>query len=187
MELKLPDSIGGKRDLILATRQVEQILNDRLQDEVRERLGASKKGTKAGQQALTALLETNKMMDDTDTLKRLLQGLEAIKQNAPKVRIAFSQEPDQELYKKLVNWFRTNVHKSVLVQVSVQPNIGGGFVLQTYARRYDLSLRTRILNSTPKFIEVLKRTEPAKAKSEEATKNPPTQPPAPQTTEAAAA
>ena len=68
MELKLPNSIGGKRDLILATRQVEQILNDRLQDDVRAKFGAKKIGTKAGQQMLTQILETNKLKDDTATL-----------------------------------------------------------------------------------------------------------------------
>ena len=160
MELKLPYQIGGKRDLILATRQVEQILNDRVQDEVRQRFGAQAVGSKAGRQALQALLEANKMMDDTDTLKRLLQNLEAVKQYAPKVRISFSQEPDQDLYTRLVRWFRTNVHPSVLVQMSVQPNIGGGFILQTGSHRYDMSLRTKILHSTPKFIEVLRRGEP---------------------------
>lgn len=166
MELKLPDIIGGKRDLILATRQVEQILSDRLQDEVRQRFGAKQIGSNAGQRALQALLEVNKMMDDTDTLKRLLQNLEAVKQYAPKVRIAFSQEPEQDLYKRLISWFRVNVHPSVLVQVSVQPNLGGGFILQTGSHRYDLSLRTRILNSTAKFIEVLHRGEPEQSQTE---------------------
>lgn len=178
MELKLPDIIGSKRDLILASRQIEQTLNDRLQDEVRERFGAKKVGSKAGQQALSALLELNKIMDDTDNLKRLLQNLEAVKQYAPRVRIAFSQEPDQEMFQRLVRWFRAEIHPSVLLQISVQPTLGGGFVLQTNARRYDMSLRTHILASTPKFIEVMRRSygkEAAQPAPEAATMQP-TQP-----------
>ena len=157
MELKLPNTIGGKRDLILAMRQVEGVLNDRLQDEVRERVGAQKVGTKVGQRMLGQLLEANKLTDDTATLKTLLQQMEGFKQHAPHVRIAFSQEPDQDLYQKVVGWFRREIHPGILVQIGVQPTIGGGFVLQTPVRRYDLSLKTRILNSTPKFLEVLKR------------------------------
>ena len=159
MELKLPNTIGGKRDLILATRQVEQILNDRLQDEVREKFGAQKVGTKAGQQMLNELLEVNKLKDDTNTLKKLVQQLEGIKQHAPQIRVSYSQEPDQDLYKKTVAWFRKEIHPGVLVQVGVQPTIGAGFVLQTPARRYDFSLKTKILSSTPKFLEIMKRTE----------------------------
>ena len=88
MELKLPNSIGGKRDLILALRQVEQILNDRLQDDVREKFGAKRVGTKAGQQMLGEILETNKLKDDTATLKKVVQQLEGIKQHAPQIRVA---------------------------------------------------------------------------------------------------
>jgi F0F1-type ATP synthase delta subunit len=157
MELKLPNTIGGKRDLILATRQVEQVLNDRLQDEVRERFGAQKIGTKAGQKMLQELLDINRLKDDTQTLKNLLQQLEGFRQYAPQVRIAFSQEPDQDMYQKIVGWFRAQIHPSVLVQVGVQPTIGGGFILHTPVRRYDMTLKTKILASTPKFLEILKR------------------------------
>lgn len=170
MELKLPDSIGGKRDLILAMRQVEQILNDRLQDEVRERFGAKRVGTKAGQRAYEDLLEVNKLKDDTETLKKLMQALEGLKQHSPKIRIAFAQEPDQDLYKQIVAWFRHEINPGLLVQVGVQPNIGGGFVLRTNARRYDMSLKTKILNSTPKFLEILNRTKYAQAVMEDAAK-----------------
>ena len=159
MELKLPDTIGGKRDLILATRQVEQILSDRLQDEVRQKYGAKKVGTKSGQDMLNALLETNSLRDDTQTLKKLAQQLEGIKQHAKQVRVLFSQEPDQDLYKRTVSWFRTNIDPGVLVQIGVQPAIGGGFILQTPARRYDFTLKTKIMSSTPKFVEILNRTK----------------------------
>ena len=166
MALKLPHSIGGKRDLILATRQVEQILNDRLQDEVRERFGAKKVGTNAGERMLGELLETNKMKDDTATLKKLLQQMEGIRQHAPQVRIAFSQEPDQDLYKRVVAWFRTEIDPGALVQIGVQPNIGGGFILTTPMRRYDFSLKTKVLSSTPKFIEILNRSKPVQPAAE---------------------
>ncbi len=159
MALKLPNSIGGKRDLILATRQVEQILNDRLQDEVRERFGAKKVGTKAGQQMLGELLETNKLKDDTQSLKQLLQQLEGIRQHSPQIRISFAQEPDQDLYKRIVAWFRTEIDPGVLVQIGVQPAIGAGFILKSPMRRYDFSLKTKILSSTPKFLEVLHRAK----------------------------
>lgn len=159
MELKLPNSVGGKRDLILATREIEQTITDRLQDDVRERFGAKRVGTKAGQMMLGEILSANKLKDDTATLKKILQQLEGFKQHAPQVRIAFSQEPDQDFYKKIVGWFRREIHPSVLVQVGIQPTIGGGFILQTAARRYDMSLKTKILNSTPKFLEVLKRVQ----------------------------
>lgn len=158
MALKLPNSIGGKRDLILATRQVEQILSDRLQDEVRERFGAKKVGTNAGQQMLSELLELNGLKDDTQSLKTLLQQMEGIRQHASQVRIAFAQEPDQDLYKRVVKWFRDQIDPGALVQIGVQPAIGAGFILQTPARRYDFSLKTKILGSTPKFLEVLKRS-----------------------------
>ena len=157
MELKLPNSIGGKRDLILAMRQVESILNDRLQDEVRERYGAKKVGTNVGEKMLGEILETNKLKDDTQTLKKILQQMEGFKQHAPQVRVAVSQEPDQDLYKRLVAWFRKEIHPGILVQIGVQPTIGGGFILTTPMRRYDFSLKTRILSSTPKFIEIMHR------------------------------
>lgn len=158
MELKLPNSIGGKRDLILATRQIEKVLNDKLQDEVRAKYGAEVIGTKAGQRVLNDLLELNGIKeDDANSLKRLLQALEAVRQYAPRVRISFAQEPDQDQYESVVAWFRKEVDQGVLVQVGVQPTIGAGCIVQTNSRRYDMSLKTRVLNSTPKFLEVLRR------------------------------
>lgn len=157
MELKLPNSIGGKRDLILAARQVEQILDDRLQDEVREKFGAKKVGSKVGQKMLNELLSINQLKNDTDTLKRLQQQLEGFRQHAPQVRVAFAQEPDEDIYQKLVGWFRKEINPSLLVQIGVQPNIGGGFIMTTPQHRYDFSLKTKVLNSAPKFIEVMRR------------------------------
>ncbi len=158
MAFKLPNSIGGKRDLIMTLRQIEQIVNDRLQDDVRERFGAKRVGTKAGQRMVNELLELNKLKDDTESLKTVQKELEQIKENAGQLRISFSQEPDQDMYQQIVKWFRTEIDPGVLVQIGVQPAIGAGFILKTPMRRYDFSVKTKIMSSTPKFVEVLHRT-----------------------------
>jgi len=156
MVLKLPNSIGGKRDLILVMRTVEKSLNVRLQDEGRKKFGAQEiGGTSGGQKILNELLALNNMNNDTANLQKVLTQLEGYKQHAPRIRISFSQEPENDAYQKIISWFRSEIHPSVLIQVGVQPNIGGGFIMQTPARRYDMSLRTRILNSTDKFLEIL--------------------------------
>lgn len=160
MELRLPNTIGGKRDLILAMREIEQILSDEIQNDVRSKYGAEQhKQSHAGRHMVDELLKENNLNHEIATLRQVLKSMEDFKNHSPQIRLAFSQEPDPDMYRKVVEWFRREIHPGVLVQIGVQPSIGGGFTMQTPVRRYDFSFKTKILNSTDKFLEVMKRVE----------------------------
>ena len=159
MELKLPVSIGSKHDLIRVQREIEQLTESYLQHDIASKQAQQERNIPPASTMLNELLKLNGLKISTDVLQQLPQKLEAIHQYAPRIRVAFASEPTEAIYHKVVSWFRQEINASVLVQVGVQPSIGGGCVVQTHSNRYDFSLRRRLFEQSPLLIKVMNRVK----------------------------
>lgn len=159
MALKLPTAIASKRDIIKIQREIERLMDERLQHNITKEQTGNLREMSNPSRLLKQLLELNEIVDEGDNLRKLMQNLESVRQTAPSVRISFASEPEHAVFEKVVEWFRREIDASLLVQVGVQPSIAGGCIVQTSANRYDFSLRTHLLNSVPKFTETMKRVE----------------------------
>jgi len=157
MELKLPPSVASKRDIIKLQREIERLLDERLQQKIsQEQVGDLRKVSNSSRN-LISFFEHNSVEINDENLKKVLQILEGMRQHSPVIRIAFASEPDYETSEKVVGWFRKNISPQTLVQIGVQPMIAGGCVVQSPMKRYDFSLRKHILDSSDKFLEVFNR------------------------------
>lgn len=155
LELILPTTMAGKRDIVRVQRDIEKLLEERLQSDIAQKQGGEARKVNPPTPIVKYLFQSNKIEMTNENLQRVDQYLESVRQNAPTIRIAFASEPDKEVTQKIVKWFRTSVDKRVLIQIGIQPIIAGGCVVQTPMKRYDFSLRQHLLNSTDKFTEVM--------------------------------
>ena len=157
MELNLPDTVASKRDLIQLQRMIEVYQDGSLQ----QRVSLDKAGVMRQAPALPKPVETfmnhNRLEINDGNLTAAHQGLSQIKESARVVRISFASEPNDDVVRKIIGWFRREVDQKLLIQVGVQPSIAGGCVVQTGPNRYDFSLRRQLLSSVPKFLEVMRR------------------------------
>ncbi len=157
MELKLPSVIGGKRELIQLQREVEKLAEERLQARVAKREAREARTVSSPSTQLQQLLDTNKIELTDKSLVEVARALSTMRDKAPKIQISFAAEPTDEVLQKFVRWFRDEVDPHALVQVGVQPSIAGGVVVQTEKKRYDYSLRSKVVESVDIFRGVLNR------------------------------
>ena len=157
MELELPTTVAGKRDIVRVQRDIEKLLEERLQAKVAYQQSGERRQVSDPTPIVARLFKLNELEFTDETLQKVDQYLENLRQTAPTIRIAFANEPDKQDIEKIVTWFRRNIHSGVLVQIGVQPTIAGGCVVQTPMKRYDFSLRQKLLNSTSKLTEVMQR------------------------------
>lgn len=159
MELKLPNTVGSRRDIIHMQREIERLLEEHLQHDIAKEQTGELRGVSKPTAMVRETLRANDMKSDTQQLKELSQKLEAVMQRAPRIRIAFANEPDSNTYEKIVGWFRREIHPDVLLQIGVQPTIAGGCIVQAGQHRYDFSLRKRLLDKTNLFVKVMHRVK----------------------------
>ncbi len=159
MELKLPDSVGSKRDIIRMQRMIETYLDGALQQRVAlEKANVMRQETMLPKE-VDELMQFNQLEVNEQNLKTVYDQLSTIKEKAKTVRVSFASEPSEEVFRKIVGWFRREIDSAVLIQIGVQPSIAGGVVVHTGPNRYDFSLRSQLLGSVPKFLEVMRRVQ----------------------------
>ena len=164
-ELQLPLSVVGPSDVMRLRRNLEQFDDQQRQAELRAKAGTSSDAVQPGQ-ILRELASANKT-DLTKATERqaLLADLEAVLKVAPTVTMSFATEPSAAFMSKVVSWFRSSIHPSLLIRTGLQPNIAAGCVLQTGGKVYDFSLRSRFSEQRSVLIERLRQkpTVPAPA------------------------
>ena len=65
--------------------------------------------------------------------------------------------PHDSFLHDIVSWFRREVHANSLLNISVRRSLGGGMVLRSKNRLFDMSLRPKIVQHKNKIPEVLRR------------------------------
>jgi F0F1-type ATP synthase delta subunit len=141
--LKLPTTVIGEVDIARLLRELNQ-LNDFF-------VGAKARttGTTMLMPKLSRLLdqlskENNINLLDEAARNRLIETLEQIQEQAPKVHLSFAAEPSVQGVDKILGWLRQNIHPQVLVQIGLQPSIAAGCILRTPNKVFDMSLRTNL-------------------------------------------
>lgn len=157
MNLNLPSAIATKSDVVAVLSNVDDVLNKYIENTIREEQGVDFKDRPDVASNLALLVAENKLEVSVETLKSLKQWLEHLKDHAPVVRFTFASDPNPEFLGKLVTWLRHESGRFVLIRYGIQPTIAAGCLMYTPARRYDFSLRHRLLSSGQVFREVLNR------------------------------
>lgn len=156
-QLKLPNSIATKSDLVAVLRNVDEVLDNYIENRVRDAEGVDFKSRPDVSSNLAELVSVNQLEVSLDTLKSLRQWLDHLNDHAPVVRFTFASDPNPEFLGSLVNWLRQNTGQFVIVRYGVQPTIAAGCLMYTPARRYDFSLRYHLLNSGDSFVKALSK------------------------------
>lgn len=92
---------------------------------------------------------------DAATRRYLAEFLDDVAVNAPVVHLSFASDPSSAFLQKIVQWFRENVHPSVLVRVGLQPTLAAGCAVQTTNRYFDLSLRQHLERNKGILVDLL--------------------------------
>ena len=154
MALKLPLSIMTKPDLHRLIREVEALDNYISQNSIRGQKSAALPRLTA---SLESLLQDNNldvMQDKVRTeLRRVLAELLA---TAPVLHMSFAIEPSSFMTQKIVNWFRTEVHPALMLQIGVQPTIAAGCVLRNSTKFVDFSLRQHLRASQQLLMDSIR-------------------------------
>lgn len=141
MDLKLPNVVMTRSDLLRLTRELEALDHFLNGQDITQEEAALPRTSKS----LDAFLRENNMnVKDAIVRKTILEFLSFLKTSAPVVHMSFAKDPPANALAKLVNWFRVEVNPITLVDIGVQPNIAGGCMLRSGSKIFDFSLRKHL-------------------------------------------
>lgn len=165
--LKLPTAIATKTDLVNVLRNLEEVLDTYVENSVRSQEGVDFSARSDVSSNLAALVQTNNLNVDVHTLQALKSWLMQLKDHAPVVRFTFASDPTPQFLGQIINWLRETSGQFVLMRYGIQPSIAAGCLLTTPVRRYDFSLRSKILKSGDVFARIVSGvSQPATAPTE---------------------
>ena len=93
---------------------------------------------------------------DKDKIKNVYTSLLKIKESAKIVDLTFSSDIDSFTKVKLKNFFQDKVNKDVLLRYKINPDIGGGLVINTPSNFFDFSFDYVLKSNTDKIIDIVK-------------------------------
>lgn len=148
MSFNLPDAITTQRQLRQVIEELKnlnptadkQTAYDQLSYEAQALVGANQS-----------------QWEDSSDIAAFTQKLEQAYQNTPVFDVILPTYPHDTFLSELSGWFRREIHPNSLLDIKVRRSIGGGMVLRSKNRLFDLSLRPQILQSRDKIPEVLRR------------------------------
>ncbi len=156
-QLKLPESIATRSELVAVLRNVEEVIDLYVENKVRRQEGVDFSQRPEVSSNLAQLVSLNQLEVAPDTLNGLRQWLIHLRDHAPVIRFTFASDPTQEFLTGIVRWLRNNTGRFVLIRYGIQPSIAAGCLMYTPARQYDFSLRRHLLKSSDVFAAVLER------------------------------
>ncbi len=146
MSFKLPDVIIREED---AQRVCSELQEMRKQPDVAQAL------ENISDQARTVVRINQKIIEDSG-VTILVNELEKIIKDGPVFEVILPSIPHDSFLKDVGKWFRREIHPHSLIKVSVRRSIGGGMVLRSKNRLFDLSFRPHILAAKDKLPEVVR-------------------------------
>ena len=142
MELRLPNVVMTKSDLLRLTREFEAL------DRFFTQYGDNPDDTVATprtSKSLEAFIRENEVnIQDKIVRKTILEFLDFLKKSAPSVHMSFAKDPPASALVKIVEWFRREIHPRTIIDIGVQPNIAGGCMLRSGSKIFDFSLRQHL-------------------------------------------
>ena len=157
VELNLPTAISTRHDLAHVYRELRNFYDMMIQSVMRHENPVKYPPIS---DSLRQLAIANQLdLRDERTCEQLIEKLGQLKSNAPSIHISFPVEPSREALDKLIGWLRTEVDKSIVISVGLQPSIAVGIVVRTPNRQFDFSLRKHLENSREKLKEAISSVE----------------------------
>lgn len=153
----LPYSVTGSSDVTRLRRELETVDEDLRQQAIRAEQTKEKIKLPKLSRLLDDFLSDNKLeISDPEAREAAKRFLTAVLEHAPVIQMSFAADPSAAFTRKIVTWFRQNIHPLVLVQIGLQPSIAAGATLRTPNHVYDFSLREHLLQQRPALIESLR-------------------------------
>lgn len=152
--LSLPNAVVGEIDIARLRRELNN-LNDFFVSS-RNRTAGTAMQTPKLSRLLDQLAQDNhlNLLDETARAK-LLNGLNQIHEQAPRLQISFAAEPAPKAFEQILIWLRQNIHPYTLVQIGLQPAIAAGCIVRTPNRVFDMSLRSNFRKQEPFLAKLI--------------------------------
>lgn len=152
-EFILPSTLISRGDVGKCLREVEAINDYFHQEGLR---GRKDQPLPTLSRTLESLATANGLnlihADDREEVRSFLTRQKA---KAPVVFMSFPSEASDDFVAKLLDWFRSEVHPYILLNVGLRPELAAGCTLRTTNKFYDFSFRKRFEKSKQKLVEAL--------------------------------
>ncbi|MDQ3123247.1 MAG: hypothetical protein M3Q14_00995 [bacterium] len=151
--LRLPLAVVSRTDISKCLRELEQVDDTFHQASLR---GGPPEELPVVGRVLESLAKTNDMnVSKAEDRAKLLKFLERQKVKAPVVHMSFPVEANGQVVGQLLEWFRTEIHPNIVLQIGLQPELAAGCTLRTNSKYFDFSFRKRFEKSKEKLITAL--------------------------------
>jgi hypothetical protein len=151
--LILPNTVISKSEVSKCLRELEGLNDYFHQAGLR---GSKDQTLPTPSKSLESIATINKLNLITPEARQEVGAfLAALKAKAPVVHMSFPSDASDQFLTKLLEWFRTNVHPHILLQVGLQPELAAGCTLRTPNKFFDFSFRRRFEASKEKLITAI--------------------------------
>jgi F0F1-type ATP synthase delta subunit len=156
--IKLPLSVYGPSELGRLKRSLESYSSEYHQATLRAKTEKHVTAPRAPRvlQEFAVLNELDLgKLKDRESLLNMINDLAA---SAPTVTVSFAVDPSSAFMNKLVEWFRVQIHPTVLIRIGLQPSIAAGCTVRTPSKVYDFSLRNKFTEQRELLIRRLRES-----------------------------
>lgn len=112
-------------------------VNFNIEKELEEQLGSKKRDS-----FLALLRENNISATSNSELLKFFTAIHETIKNLPLLSITVAIDPKENVLKAISDWFVLNVKKQVLLEVTTDPEIIAGAVVEFGGKRFDASIKT---------------------------------------------
>lgn len=156
-EFKLPPAVYSPALVESVMYDIQYYLDWVRQNQIRKKVGAAAKEepTHSAETVLVIEAWLGGKPATLESLEALLDHLKKLK--LPQVHVMLAALPNRLQREALVGWFRANVEPGLLMSFVADRNLGGGIVVRTPNRVFDLSWKQQLVEGRSKLAEILKR------------------------------
>ncbi|MEX0934302.1 MAG: hypothetical protein WDZ42_00715 [Candidatus Saccharimonadales bacterium] len=140
----LPENVVTKRDVRLAIRQIEKLIED-------------DKDISSLSEPAKSIVNINSDIVDSKGVNEIIKESRLFLKRAPLFDLILADYPYDSFTQDIGAWFRDNIDPESLIDISVRRGIGGGAILISKNKIFDMSFRLQLLESRDKIPEVLRR------------------------------
>ena len=154
MKLELPPEITTPTELKTVRLELADYIGNQQHRAALTKVGTKPARSKPVSAELAAVLKAWSAPADLDDLAGQLDQLIA---HASTITLSLPAQASIEFRQRLIGWLRTEIKPNLLVNLTVNPEIGGGVIIRTTNHVYDLSFKSRLLASRKLIPELVHR------------------------------
>lgn len=153
--LHLPVAVVSPGDVSRLKRELEALENDL--EQLRLRTSSPIAKLPRSSRVLEEFAATNRLnLLLPDDRQRMAAYLANVAAHAPVAHISFAAEASRKFTTEIVLWFRQNIHRELLLNIGLEPNLAAGCLLRTTNKQFDMSLRAHFAKQAGLLAEKLK-------------------------------